>query len=266
MCAVISPAIPTVAIVTGAGSGIGRAVARTLARRNLTVLAVGRREAPLRETAALAARGILPVVCDIADVGDRSRLAKLAQDAGGVRYLVHGAGIHRVEPLQAITRGAWREVMRINVEARLFLTLELLPLYCNGARVLFVGSNSAMRARMSATAYSVSQAASAMLQRCLQAELAPRGIAVASAIPSPVRTPMVEQQMATDPALYPDALDYRRYRDEGKLIDAEAVGRFFRWLLMDVPEEEFSAQPWNINEHAHHARWLGDSPLYDRTS
>lgn len=255
----------TVAIVTGAGSGIGRAVALELAKRQLTVFAVGRREAPLRETAALAGPNVLPVVCDVAEPGERSRLARLAQDVGGVRFLVHGAGIHRVEPLLAITHNTWREVMHTNVEARLFLTLELLPLYGSGARVLFVGSNSATRARVSATAYCVAQAAAAMLQRCLQMELAPRGIAVASAIPSPARTPMLDKQIAADPALYPDALLFRGYRDDGKLIAAAAVGRFFRWLLLDVPTEEFSAREWNIAEHTHHAQWLGDEPLYDRS-
>lgn len=255
----------TVAIVTGAGSGIGRAVALELATRGLTVLAVGRRGQPLRETASLAGPNLLPVVCDAANPGDRSRLARFAQDAGGVRYLVHCAGVHRVEPLLGITQTTWREVMDVNVEARLFLTLELLPLYCSGARVLFVGSNSASRARVGATAYCVAQAGSAMLARCLQAELAPHGIAVASAIPSPARTPMLDQQMAADPALYPDALLYRSYRDQGNLIAAAAVGRFFCWLLMDVPRQEFSAQQWNISQQTHHARWLGNASLYDRS-
>lgn len=256
-------ATPAVAIVTGAGSGIGRALALELAKREVTVLAVGRREQPLRETASLAGPNLLPVVCDVADPGDRSRLARLAQDAGGVRCLVHCAGVHQVEPLLGITQNTWREVMDVNVEARLFLTLELLPLYCSGARVLFVGSNSATRARISATAYCVAQAGSAMLARCLQAELASYGIAVASAIPSPARTPMLDQQMAADPALYPDALLYRSDRDQGKLFAASAVGRFFCWLLLDVPGQEFSAQQWNIAEHTHHARWLGNAPLYD---
>jgi NAD(P)-dependent dehydrogenase (short-subunit alcohol dehydrogenase family) len=258
-------ATPAVAVVTGAGSGIGRAVALELAKRQLTVLAVGRREAPLRETAALAGPNVLPVVCDVDEPADRRMLARLAQDAGGVRFLVHGAGIHRVEPLLAITQNTWREVIHTNVEARLFLTLELLPLYCSGARVLFVGSNSATRARVSATAYCVAQAASVMLQRCLKAELEPRGIAVTSAIPSPARTPMLDKQIAADPVLYPDALNYRRYRDEGKLVAAAAVGRFFRWLLLDVSNAEFSAQEWNIAEHTHHAQWLGGEPLYDRS-
>ncbi|MBM3342120.1 MAG: SDR family oxidoreductase [Betaproteobacteria bacterium] len=257
-------ASPVVAIVTGAGSGIGRAVALALAQRRVTVLAVGRRAAPLHETAAAAGANVLPIACDVADPAGRTTLARLAQDAGGVRYVVHAAGLHRLEPLLAITRDNWRTLMHTNVEARLFLTLELLPVYDSGARVLFVGSNSASRARVSATAYCVSQAASTMLARCLTMELAARGVAVTSAIPSPARTPMVDQQMAADPALYPDALLYRRYREEGKLIAAAAVGKFFSWLLLDLPAGEFSSRDWNIAEGAHHPEWLVNTTLYDQ--
>jgi NAD(P)-dependent dehydrogenase (short-subunit alcohol dehydrogenase family) len=173
-----------VAIVTGAGSGLGRATALALSTPELAVVAVGRRAERLRETAAPARGPVRVVAADVADAAARASItAALAPDEQ-VRFLVHCAGMHAIEPFAAITPDAWRQVMTTNVDARLFLTEQLLPWLAAGARVLFVGSNSATRARRSATAYCVSQAASFMLHECLKIELADRSIAVTSALPS----------------------------------------------------------------------------------
>jgi NAD(P)-dependent dehydrogenase (short-subunit alcohol dehydrogenase family) len=180
-----------VAIVTGAGSGLGQAVALSLAELPLRVIAVGRRLDPLLETASKSAGKVEPVASDVSNATGRNHLCSALNPADRVRFLVHAAGVHAVEPLGSMTSATWRRVLDTNVDARLFLTLDLLPRLRSGSRVLFVGSNSATRPRKSATAYCVSQAASYMLQQCLRIELAPRGIAVGSAVPSPVDTPMI---------------------------------------------------------------------------
>ena len=81
-----------VAIVTGAGSGIGRAVTIELSQEAVTVIGVGRRLEPLLETAELAPG---TVICVSADVSTASGRALVAQVPAGarVRYLVHAAGI-----------------------------------------------------------------------------------------------------------------------------------------------------------------------------
>ena len=101
--------------------------------------------------------------------------------------------------------------MKLNDDYRLLPRLE------KGSRVLFVGSNSATRPRLGSAAYCVSQAASYMLQECLKRELEKEGIGVSLAIPSPVNTPMVANQMAADPELFPDGMEYRRLREQGRL-------------------------------------------------
>ena len=104
-----------------------------------------------------------------------------------------------------------------------------------------------------------------MLHECLKVELAHRDIAVTSALPSPVATPMLDAQLSADPALYPDADAYRKLQAEGKLIAPETVARFYRWLLTNVPAEAYAAQAWNVRDAAHHPAWLGDDDLYARS-
>ena len=254
-----------VAIVTGAGSGLGRATALALSAPDLTVVAVGRREDRLRETALRAQGEVRVVAGDVARAVDRARIASCLAPGEHVRFLVHCAGVHAIEPFAQISENAWREVLSINVDARLFLTQALLPRFVAGSRILFVGSNSATRARRSATAYCVSQAASFMLHECLKIELADRGIAVTSALPSPVATPMLEAQLRADPAIYPDADEYRNLHAAGRLIAPDTVARFYRWLLTEVPSEQYSAKAWNVRDETYHPLWLGSDDLYARS-
>lgn len=254
------------AIVTGAGSGLGRAVALSLAAIDVRVIAVGRRLDPLLETASKSRGVIEPVAADVSTPSGRSLICRALRSTEVLRFLVHAAGMHTVEPFTSITQEGWRRVLDTNVDARLFLTLDLLPSLQSGSRVLFVGSNSATRARQSATAYCVSQAASHMLQQCLRVELAPRGIVVGSAVPSPVDTPMIAAQIAADPALYPDADEYRRLRDSGRLIDPRIVARFYRWLLTQTSADAFAADQWNVRDERHHAQWLKGADLYSPPS
>ncbi|MCE5336238.1 MAG: SDR family oxidoreductase [Desulfobacteraceae bacterium] len=251
-------------VVTGAGSGIGRALAIELSREPLTVIGVGRREAPLRETASLASG---PVRIVVADVGKPESYAAISAEIEGnsnrLKYLIHTAGICPIESLEEISPESWRRAMATNLDGRLLLTLHLLPLLAEGSRILFVGSNSATTPRIGTTAYCVSKAASYMLHECLKIELAGRGILVTSAIPSPVHTPLLIAQMSAGPDLFPDGEDYRRLLREGGLISPVTVARFYRWLLTSVTPEDYSSRQWNIQESSHHVHWLGGGNLFE---
>lgn len=250
------------AVVTGAGSGIGRAVALELSREPVTVLAVGRRREPLLETAGLASGEVRVVDADIGRESGRGKVLGAVGENARVRYLVHSAGVCPIERATDIMPDSWRSVMASNLDGRLFLTLRLLPRMERGSRVLFVGSNSATKPRKGSTAYCVSMAASFMLHECLKIELSSNGVFVTSAIPSPVNTPMVARQMNADEEIHPDSQDYRRLREDGRLISPAAVARFYRWLLTEVTAEEYSGRQWNIQDRTHHRYWLGEDGLF----
>lgn len=251
------------AIVTGAGSGIGRALAIELSREGIGVIAVGRRESPLRETARLSGGKVRPVAADVGAEADYTKISRtLPTEGATLKYLIHAAGICTVERIEDISPASWRQVMTTNVEGRLLLTIHLLSLLKPGSRVLFVGSNSATKPRKGLTAYCVSKAASYMLQECLKLELSERGVLVSSAIPSPVYTRLLVDQMDADSVVFPDGLEYRALREAGQLISPATVARFYRWLLTSVTDHEYPSRQWNIQDTSHHPFWLNGDSLF----
>jgi benzil reductase ((S)-benzoin forming) len=240
------------AVVTGAGSGIGRAVALELSREPLTVLAIGRRSQAL----------VITVSADVTtDVG-RSAIVNKLGGASRVKYLVHAAGILPIERLTDITAESWRRVMLTNVDARLLLTQALIAGLRDGGRVLFIGSMSATKPRKGSAAYCTAMAASFMLHQCLKLELAPYGIRVTSAVPGPVTTVMIQNSLAADVEVFPDSAEYAVLREQGKLIEPNKVGQFYRWLLTRTDDEAYSAGQWDIRDESHHKFWLGGGTLY----
>ncbi len=251
------------AIITGAGSGIGRALTIELSHEGVAVIAVGRRKSPLKETARLAEGQVHPVTTDVGVYTDYAKISRTLQLVGGtLKYLIHAAGVCPVERIEDISHESWRRVMTTNIDGRLLLTLHLLPWLKPGSRVLFVGSNSATTPRKGLTAYCVSQAASSMLQECLKLELSEKGVLVSRAIPSPVYTPLLADQMNADPDIFPDGAEYRELKEGGRLIFPTMVARFYRWLLTGVTDKVYLSRTWNIQDESHHPSWLGGDSLF----
>jgi NAD(P)-dependent dehydrogenase (short-subunit alcohol dehydrogenase family) len=119
-----------VAIVTGAGTGIGRAIALALAESGVRCVIVGRRPELLEETAALApeAGRIVATAGDITSASDRERVvAETARKYGRIDILVNNAGISAIAPLLAVGEESWRKVMATNVDAAFFMAQAVLP-------------------------------------------------------------------------------------------------------------------------------------------
>ncbi len=110
------------AIVSGAGSGIGRAIALELAALGAQVTICGRREEPLAETAAMADR-IEPVVCDVREEDQVSALVDTVLERHErIDLLVNNAGGQYLAPAEEITPKGFRTVMRLNVEGTWLMT------------------------------------------------------------------------------------------------------------------------------------------------
>ena len=113
-----------VAIVSGGGSGFGRATALELAALGARVVVCGRRDEPLRETAALAEGGLVEAhPCDIREEDQVAGLVDgVLERHGGIDLLVNNAGGQYLTPAEDITPKGFRTVMRLNVEGTWLMT------------------------------------------------------------------------------------------------------------------------------------------------
>ncbi len=245
-------------LVTGGGSGLGRALALELAACGHRVIITGRRSTPLEEVAQEAEPGtILPVVADISDAEGRQRLVAVVSAQGGqLRHLVHNAGvIEPIRPLAEVTPDDWQHNQAINVAGPLFLTQALLPALQNGGRVLHISSGAAHSPIPGWGAYCAAKAALHMLYQCLDEELRDRGVRVGSLRPGVVDTPMQARIRESSRQDFPLVERFRAMHRDGALRPAEEVARFARWVLQDTDDDRYAATEWNISDEAHTQAW-----------
>ncbi len=236
-----------VAIVTGGGTGIGKAIALEIARKKeLPVYIVGRREEPLQQTAALAPRFIRPVPADVSTEEGRDVIAESLTGETAVSVLVHNAAVlGPVKRLETITPDEWRRHQSINVEGPLFLTQKFLP-RLKGGRVLHISSGAAHHAYQGWGAYCTSKAALYMLYQVLKEELKQYNIAVGSVRPGVVDTPMQDQVRTASPEDFPAIERFFELKKSGQLLDPQVAAQIIVHILFDTSAEKFSEAEWDI--------------------
>jgi NADP-dependent 3-hydroxy acid dehydrogenase YdfG len=175
------------AIVTGAGSGIGRAIAAALVQRGLRVLLVGRDAAKLR---AAAPPGADILAADVAEAAGRARIAAHAGPALGV--LVHSAGAYARASVAELDAAAWQRLAAVNLHGPLLLTSACLnQLRAAPGQVVFINSSAALPpAGAGLAAYAASKAALRAAADALRAEVNAAGVRVLSVFPGRTDTPM----------------------------------------------------------------------------
>jgi NAD(P)-dependent dehydrogenase (short-subunit alcohol dehydrogenase family) len=218
------------ALITGAGSGIGRALAIEASRRGMIVALCGRRGDALAETLSMMSPSgrHMRLRGDITNPAVRRGMRDhLWRQWGGLDVLVNNAGVVPVGPLACATDIELEQVMAINVVAPLALTREMLPLLrrATPSRVVNMGSVLGDIPYPLFAAYSASKSALRGLSIALRRELKPYGIGVTYAAPRATRTnaadamaPLVEpMQMRLDE---PDRVAARVWRAVMKEADS----------------------------------------------
>ena len=186
------------ALVTGAGTGIGRAVAHALARNGFAVALVGRRVEPLREAAAELATETTVVAADVARPEEARRAVATAVDAlGCLDAVVNNAAIAESGALLEETVETWERVLATNLTGAYVVTQAALPhlLERRGA-VVNVSSVNGERAGPGWTSYCVSKAGLIMLTRCIANDYGRDGVRANAVCPGWVRTPMADRDYA----------------------------------------------------------------------
>jgi meso-butanediol dehydrogenase / (S,S)-butanediol dehydrogenase / diacetyl reductase len=188
-----------VAIVTGAASGIGRAIACRFTSEGAQVIAVDMVGEALEVLAAEAGEGrIIPVIANVAEPADVARVFPLCRDRfGKLDVLANNAGrtTPRFAPLHELSVEEWDSVMAVNWHGAFAILRGALAMMveCGGGAIVNTVSISALKALPNGGAYSTSKAALAMLTRQAAVEYAGRNIRVNGIMPGVTATPILDE-------------------------------------------------------------------------
>ncbi|QKW38655.1 SDR family oxidoreductase [Actinomadura sp. NAK00032] len=190
-----------VALVTGAGTGIGRATARMFAAEGTRVVAVGRRAEPLAETAE--GYGLIhPLAADITGEGAAEEIVRQVRDVHGrLDVLVNNAAIVRSGALEATTPEAMDAQLATNLVAPVLLAQAALKVLGDGGVIVNVSTSVGQRAWPGNAFYAATKAALEVLTRSWAVELAPRGVRVVAVAPGAIGTPIGRHQGLSDEQL-----------------------------------------------------------------
>jgi NAD(P)-dependent dehydrogenase (short-subunit alcohol dehydrogenase family) len=225
-----------VALVTGAGSGIGRAVAIRLAREGAVVIVTSRTQAHVEETCALAGSGANGLVLDLRDrTSIEDAVRSVAERFGRIDVLANVAGVDdpAEPPVAETTDEVWDETFAVNVTGVFRLCRAAMPLLADGGSIVTVGSTNALVPRPNAAAYCASKAALLMLTRTLALELAPRRIRANCVCPGVVDTPLTDLflERADDPSTVRE--EYERWSPLQRLADPDEIASCVVFLASD---------------------------------
>ncbi len=190
------PLAGQVALVTGAGSGIGAEVAARLAREGAAVGVNGLTGDEVAGTVARIVDGggrAVPLVGDVSDPGDAARMVReVDEQLGGLHVLVNNAGLQKETPFLEMTLDTWRAQLSVDLDGAFLMALEACRLMAprGGGVVLNVTSVHEHQPRPGFAAYCSAKAGLGMLTQVIARELADRGIRCLAVAPGAIETPI----------------------------------------------------------------------------
>jgi NAD(P)-dependent dehydrogenase (short-subunit alcohol dehydrogenase family) len=190
-----------VAMITGAGRGIGRATAIELGKKGYRLAVISRTTSELNETAAMCGQNAKTFVCD---VSDRAQVDKLTEEVmrvfGRVDALVHCAGMVVSRSIEEMTPEEWRSTFDTNLSAIYFLCRRLWPVWRRqgGGVIVNVSSEAARDPFPGLGVYGAAKAAVNLLGKALAREGAEHGIRVHTVAPAATETAMLRSLFSDD--------------------------------------------------------------------
>jgi 3-oxoacyl-[acyl-carrier protein] reductase len=220
-----------IAIVTGAGTGIGRATALLLAERGAKVVAAGLQPDELETTARTIAQAggeAIAVHADVSDPEAIEQVAAAAQRAGGADVLVNNAAVYPLGPWHEMDPAQWDEVFATNVRGYYLLAKAVRPqmLARGGGAIVNVASVTFWTGQALLLTYIASKGAVIGFTRALAREAGPDGIRVNAVAPGAFPTAATEIH-ADQEQLWRDVLEAQSIKRRGEVEDVAKAIAFF---------------------------------------
>jgi len=229
-----------VAVVTGGGSGIGKACAQEFVENNAAVAVVDRDAKAGEETAAeLKRKGGKAEFfqVDVASCSEVEKLVpKIVSAFGGIDILVNNAGIQRYGTVTTISEEEWDEVMNINLKGAFLMSRSVIPqmLKRGGGSIVITGSVQSVAAQRNSVHYVVSKHGLLGLVRCLALDYGRQNIRANCVLPGAIDTPMLRWAANLDshPEKVLESCD--RIHARGKMGQPEEVAHVIVFLASDL--------------------------------
>src|ERR1700675_2747611 len=194
-----------IGIITGAGSGIGRACAITMAREGARVALVGRRKDRIEQVAREIGDSALAIQADVSKTSEINRLLEeTVKRFGGLNFLLNNAGVLHVGTAEQITEEQWDETFNVNVRGVWLLSRAALPHMrkAGGGSIINMASTLALVGARNRAAYASSKGAVIQLTRSMAIDHGHEHIRVNAICPSFVETELTAGLLAqtSDPA------------------------------------------------------------------
>jgi len=234
------------AVITGAGTGIGAALAKELAGRGVKVLAVGRRLERLELTRSAHPDLITPLCADVGTSKGQQDILAGVPPTDAVKYLVHNAAVGEPGRLGEIDVDAFSYAMSVNVTGPLALTQGFLPrLKSSTGRIVHLGTGVAFRPQLGTATYGITKMAFQRLYEQTSHELTPE-VGVANVLPGVVDTEgLREHYVLATKADLPHVAYFDQVKQEKKIISAQECATFITYILLDTSDSDYSKQ-WSI--------------------
>lgn len=185
----------SVAIVTGAGSGIGRATALRLGAEGATVVCAdvaGSTAEATAEEIAGAGGSATGVACDIRDEGSVAKLIEGAATLGPLRIVANVAGIGRFDHTTEVSLETWQGMIDVNLTGTFLVCREAIPhLVEHGGNIVNVASTAGVMGQPYSAAYCASKGGVVLLTKALAAEYIDRRLRVNAVAPGGINTPLI---------------------------------------------------------------------------
>lgn len=231
------------ALVTGAGRGIGAAIARRLADAGARLTLLGRGLRALQELAAMlpASADAACVACDVSDAPQVDRaFAQARERHGAVRLLVNNAGQAATAPLARTDDATWHQQIAVNLSGTFFCTRAALPdmLAARAGRIVNVASTAGLRGYAYCGAYAAAKHGVIGLTRSLALEVATEGITVNAVCPGFTDTALVAESVErivrkTGRSAESALAELTKGNPQGRLVRPEEVAAMVAWLCSD---------------------------------